>query len=498
MASHQDLLDAIARVRAATGSRDAWQNGLSGDDVAVACSAWSAPSALGAVLSKIVAAHPDAFLVDSGTATPPPRPNEGLAADAIRGAETALAQQNSTAAQVDLQVVTAVLNAHAANADGAAELESLQTDIESAVLSRTDLDTPAGAREFQRFLIGKLRDIRTVVDTAGLDATSKASLAAALASLYASATPPPVEPAVPDQAAPAPTGPPSQATPRAQSRGNAGAHPEPASTAGSSRQFDDLPPIDLSDIPSGPTFEPLPVSAPPPSAMPAPAMAAPATAPAGPAWGGGGLPAGIPFGGGGLASPTLPDLGGPDPLTDRLFEDRDDHVDRADRAEESRVEPATEAEAEEEPGEATAETDAPADEAQPEDPTTVHLPDGGNVNAPSAEVAAAMTAAIAGTPIPEAFRLQGITLPAPGTAVTAPVQVTDVLPGDIGMFADRHALALGNGEALLDGQIQPIASVNGTGFLGWQHPPVPGPTTTEQPPTPEVPAPNRPAETAPS
>ncbi len=502
MASHQDLLDAIARVRAATGSRVAWQNGLSGDDIAVACSAWSAPSALGAVLSKIVAAHPDAFLVDSGPVAPPPRPNEGLAADAIRGAETALARQNSTAAQVDLQVVTAVLNAHAANADGAAELESLQTDIESAVLSRTDLDTPAGAREFQRFLIGKLRDIRTVVDTAGLDATSKAALAAALASLYASATPPPVEPAVPDQAAStyAPAGPGSQETPPAQARGSAGARPEPASTAGSSRQFDDLPPIDLSDIPSGsgPAFEPLPVSAPPPSSMPAPVMAAPATAPAGPAWGGGGLPAGIPFGGGGLASPTLPELAGPDPLTDRLFEDRDDHVDPPDRADESRVEPETESEAEEEPGEATAETDAPADGVRPEDPTTVHLPDGGNVSAPSAEVAAAMTAAIAGTPIPEAFRLQGITLPAPGTAVTAPVQVTDVIPGDIGMFADRHALALGNGEALLDGQIQPIASVIETGFLGWQHPPVPGPTTTEQPPTPDVPAPNRPAETAPS
>ncbi len=497
MASHQDLLDAIARVRAATGRRDSWQNGLSGDDIAVACSAWSAPSALGAVLSKIVAAHPEAFLADSGPATPPPRRSEGLAADAIRDAEAALAQQNSTAAHVDLQVVTAVLNAHAANADGAAELESLQTDIESAVLSRTDLDTPAGAREFQRFLIGKLRDIRTVVDTAGLDATSKASLAAALASLYASATPPPVEPVVSDQTAPAPAhatsvGPPSAVAPQTQSRGSAKVRPEPAPTAGTPGAFGDVPPIDLSDIRSGPVVEPPPLPA---AAMPAPAMAAPATAPAGPAWGGGGFPAGMPFGGSGFTSPALPELGGPDPRIDRLFDDR---VDRVDRADESRGEGETEPEAEREPGESSEETDESGDEAPLVDPTTVHLPDGGTVSAPSAEVAAAMTAAIAGTPIPEAFRLQGITLPAPGTAVTVPVRVTDVLPGDIGVLADRHALALGNGTALLDGQIQPIASVIGTGFLGWQHPPVPELTTTEQPPTPEVPAPTRPAETVPS
>ena len=123
MASYQDLLDAIARVRAATGNRDAWQLGLSGEDIAAACSAWSSPSALGGVLSKIVAAHPDAFVVQAGPAAPPPRPNEGLAAEAIRGAESVLAQQNSTAALVDLQVVTAVLNAHAATVEGAAELQ---------------------------------------------------------------------------------------------------------------------------------------------------------------------------------------------------------------------------------------------------------------------------------------------------------------------------------------------------------------------------------------
>jgi hypothetical protein len=68
-------------------------------------------------------------------------------------------------------------------------------------------------------------------------------------------------------------------------------------------------------------------------------------------------------------------------------------------------------------------------------------------------------------------------------------------PGDIGVLADRHALALGNGTTLLDNQIQPIANVVGPGFLGWQHPP--GPTTTNPQP-PAVPAPIGPAQTAPS
>ena len=77
-------------------------------------------------------------------------------------------------AQLDLQVITAVLNAHTTHAAGREALDDLQDDIETAVTARTDLDTPAGARALQRYLIGKLRDIKTVVETASLDDTSKA------------------------------------------------------------------------------------------------------------------------------------------------------------------------------------------------------------------------------------------------------------------------------------------------------------------------------------
>ena len=62
----------------------------------------------------------------------------------------------------------------------------------AAVITRSDLDTPAGARDFQRFLIGKLRDIRAVVAGASLDDTSNSALMAAWTSLYNSGQPGPM------------------------------------------------------------------------------------------------------------------------------------------------------------------------------------------------------------------------------------------------------------------------------------------------------------------
>jgi hypothetical protein len=116
------------------------------------------------------------------------------------------------------------------------------------------------------------------------------------------------------------------------------------------------------------------------------------------------------------------------------------------------------------------------------------------VTAPSPQVALAISAAVAGTPIPEAFRQQGIAIPAPGTAVAHPVDPVRVIPGDIGMLTDRHALALGNGKAVFNNQIQPIASVTGPSFLGWEHPPEPGSSTTTS--KTDQPTPTRPAVTA--
>ena len=498
MASYHDLLDAIARVRSVTGDPDAWKKGLTGDDVAIVCTPASPPAALGAVLAKVTAAHPEVFLADSPAGQPPPRIGEGAAAAAIRDAEAALARQNTDAAHVDLQVVTAVLNAHAAHDDGLAELIALQHDIENAVVVRTDLDTPAGAREFQRFLIGKLRDIRDVVENSSLDATSKASLAAALAILYASSTPESGDRVADGEGQPDPEPAPEESghhrRPDPQTANSPTLHPSQwdlgPEVAPASDAVDPLPP-ELAWFDPPPSEAPFPpsVSAMPAPAMPAPAMPAPvmpAPAMAAPTWGAG-LPGGAPIGGGlpGLGSPVAPAPALPD-------------LPRADLPDHAKVGPhPSDAVPETDPLDGAAQTsDEQPGDAEPADgsETEVNLPDGDTVTAPSPELAAAITAAVGGTPIPDAFRLHGITIPAPGSAVTAPLEPARLTPGDIGVFTDRHALALGHGKALLDKQIQPIASVSGPGFLGWQHPPAPQPANA----TPEVPAPNPAAATAPS
>ena len=102
---------------------------------------------------------------------------------------------------------------------------------------------------------------------------------------------------------------------------------------------------------------------------------------------------------------------------------------------------------------------------------------------------ASIEAAAAGTPIAEAFQREGITIPPPGTAVPDPVDPAQLAPGDIGMFTDRHALAIGESRALVNGQIQHITTVTGPSFLGWEHPPVPVNTPAKTaPPTPTRPA----------
>ena len=353
---------------------------------------------------------------------------EGAAAEAIRDAEASLAGQRSLVAQIDLQVVTAVLNAHTDHDRSSGALEQLQQDVENAVASRPDMSTAAGARSFQRYLIGKLRDIRAVVDGADLDATSKATLAAALSSLYATS-------------------------------GTAAESALPTEPVG----------LDLSrglDETTAPAGDPNPIPAEP---IPQQAMARPTAGPlsAGPVpLPPSGAAAAAPVGFPAMSSPSLPELQTASDLSSAIEHPR--HRQHPDPA-------------------ADPPRDAPQD--PPHDPpvqtaadvvdgsTEVLLPTGQTITAPSPELANVITAAVAGTPIPEAFDRQGITIPAPGSTVDEPVDPAGLAAGDIGIFTDRHALALGNGTALLDNAIVPSTAVGGAGFLGWQHPPKPEPAT---------------------
>ena len=470
MATPNDVLAAVEHVKECTGDPKAWLTGLAPQEITDAMTVFTAsPQRLDGVIAKIRQQHPDLFdrrtgkmIVPSqtrpaGRLSPDPQPDErapdrqeGAAADAIRDAEAALAHQNSASAQVDLQVVTAVLNAHQKNAEGREALNRLQHDIEAAVTTRSDLDTPAGARDFQRFLIGKLRDIRDVVVNASLDDTSNSALMAAWTSLYDSAKPE------------------GDADEHRRSTdvpaGSRAESPSATSDTGADPYLDSLPADD-----SGLLTEDAPAQIPSPPPPMTPAM------PSIPSIGGGGIPGGFPLSG---PLPGTDDDRSPKDLDDALLEAGD---------------PEDEPFADKDGDEQTDHHDAEPTAVQPPTtgPTTVSLPNGETVTAANPQLAAAIKAAASGMPIADAFRQEGITVPPPGTAVTDPVDPSRLTPGDIGMLTDRHALALGQSRALLNGQIQHISTVNGPSFLGWEHPP--GPVTAAAPDRTDPPAPTRPA-----
>ena len=156
----QELRDAIDYVTACTGDGDAWKRGLAPTDLATITAAAIDPTAVSGLLAKIRANNPTLFDPRPGAPVTPraPQPGQppgqqGEAATAMKKAEDDLAQQNSVTAQLDLHVIGAILNAHAESVEGSDRLLRLQQEVEDAVRLRTDLDTPSGARDFQRFLI---------------------------------------------------------------------------------------------------------------------------------------------------------------------------------------------------------------------------------------------------------------------------------------------------------------------------------------------------------
>ncbi|OBI19531.1 DUF4226 domain-containing protein [Mycobacterium sp. E2497] len=454
MSAYEELLAAVKYARDQTGDPNAWQAGLSPSELAAVITPTARPERLQAIVDKIRQQH-----------AAMPEGEKGEAAEAISRAEAALSHQNSASSQLDMQVITAILNAHLNTVEGGQALAKLQQDTEAAVRTRSDLDTPAGARDFQRFLIGKLRDIRAVVLDASLDDTSKSALMAAWTSLYDASK---------NQSNT------SEERPSARVSSDADAATAPATGDSDwdplldSLLADDpgLPPDDSSGtvVPEGVTAPPAPL-APVPPTMPSLASGLPSL---------GAPPSGFP----------LPGLQGDDG-TDPALQGLDDEGVLDPTDDDAKTDPSSD-EPGDQDGDAVQDASAVGDASTPAGPTTVTLPDGETVTAASPQLAAAIRAAVGGVAIPDAFQQQGITIPPPGTAITEPVDVSHVAPADIGMFIDRHALALGPGKALLDGQIQDIATVSGPSFLGWEHPPAAAAVATA-PTKPDTPTPTRPA-----
>ncbi|OBG28702.1 DUF4226 domain-containing protein [Mycobacterium sp. 852002-51057_SCH5723018] len=483
MSAYDDLIDAIRYLQDRTGDANAWQAGLAPGEVVAVVTPTTRPDQLDAILRKIRQQHPVLFgaVAPGASAASPPSAGsdpssdreQGEAAEAMAGAEAALAHQNSASSQLDMQVVAAILNAHQKAVEGRDALTKLQRDIEAAVLGRSDLDTPAGARDFQRFLIGKLKDIRAVVLNASLDDTSKSALMAAWTSLYnASKNDPPDPP----QAAAVPVAPAAGTT-------DPGLVEDPAMEGDpllDSMFTDDpgLPPGDSSE-PAPPGAAAAPVSPPAPLIPPIPNLGA-------------GSGPGLGTAPGSLAGWSAP---GGLPLPEPREGSRTDAAldDPNDEGRPGSDDPDASDDADGHDGHEEVSADKP--ESPAAGPTPVTLPDGDTVTAASPQLAAAIQAAVGGAPIADAFHRQGITIPTPGTAVANPIEPLQAAPGDVGIFTDRHALALGHEKALLDGQIQRIATVGGPTFLGWEHPPAATAPATAPAKT-DTPTPTRPAATS--
>ncbi len=480
MSALGELRDAIDHVTTCTGDGEAWKRGLTPTDIGAIGAAVIDPQAVTALLTKIRANHPTLFDPKTGApVSPAPPPGQrGEAVSAIQKAEDDLAQQNSATAQLDLHVVAAILNAHAAAGAGGERLRALQEEIEDAVRVRTDLDTAAGAREFQRFLIGKLREIAAVVETANLDSASKAALAAAWTALYKSGDgdgrQPPDTPAVADRPAPEITAAPAPA---------AAAESAPALLPpyGSDISDDELAAL-LGPAPTTPAAAPAPTAAPVPAPMQLPAAPLPSAA---------AMPA-APLMSGLSALPSLlPDASRTDPTPVRPAQVPDDPFDFP--VEDDPLGDEGAAIDDDEPVDEDTDPQTEPPPAPAADCTAVRLPDGGVVNAPTAALAEVFRSALNGTPVADAFRAAGITVPPPGTAVPHPVAAFRVVGGDVGMFSDRQALALDRDRAWLDGRIQPVVSVGGPSFLGWLHPPSEGAATAPSADQGATPPPTRPA-----
>lgn len=96
-------------------------------------------------------------------------------ATAIAALSNSLSGRHITVAEADHALAEALTAAHSATVEAVQRLDAIAADIESAVAQQDAfaLDTPAGAREFHRFLIAKHREIIDIVSVTAADSQSK-------------------------------------------------------------------------------------------------------------------------------------------------------------------------------------------------------------------------------------------------------------------------------------------------------------------------------------
>jgi Domain of unknown function (DUF4226) len=97
----------------------------------------------------------------------------GRSAAALQALGSALADRHAEVASADRALADAVAAAHSAAREALAALGRIEAEIESAVAAHVPEDGPVAARQLQRFLIGKQREIATVIADAQEQASTK-------------------------------------------------------------------------------------------------------------------------------------------------------------------------------------------------------------------------------------------------------------------------------------------------------------------------------------
>jgi hypothetical protein len=110
----------------------------------------------------------------------------GNAVAAVKARQLALVTRHSTAAGGDRVLGEVLASAHAATVEGRSRLDDISREIDTAVQNQAALalDTPAGKREFRKFLLAKQREIGAVITEAHELSISRSAALQGMQSLY--------------------------------------------------------------------------------------------------------------------------------------------------------------------------------------------------------------------------------------------------------------------------------------------------------------------------
>jgi len=108
----------------------------------------------------------------------------GAFAEAARAREGQLVQRLATSVELDRSFEGILRGAHQYNVQSRARLDAIEAAIRQAAASWPGLDTPAGARQFHTFLVGKTREIHRVISDAAADSQQRSAQVQALTERY--------------------------------------------------------------------------------------------------------------------------------------------------------------------------------------------------------------------------------------------------------------------------------------------------------------------------